>query len=276
MRREVTQRVAVEWAFSERRACRLLGIQRSVARYVCRRSDPPGLRERLCTLAAERRRYGYRRLHVLLRREQFAVNHKRVYRLYREEGLLVRRRKRKRMCGVQRVPLAAAARSNQRWSMDFVADSLVSGRRIRLLSVVDDFTRQCLAAEPDTSLPGLRVARELDRVAFERGEYPEVITVDNGPEFTGRVLDAWAYAHHVQLRFIDPGKPVQNAYIESFNGRLRDECLNEHWFGTLGAVRSIVAAWRQDYNSVRPHSSLSNLTPDEFAATASSQFRAGL
>ena len=276
MRREVVQGVVAAWAFSERRACRLIGVQRSVARYTCKRSDPPGLRERLCTLAAERRRYGYRRLHVLLQREQFAVNHKRVYRLYREEGLLVRRRKRKRICAVQRVPLAAAERRNQRWSMDFVADSLVSGRRIRLLNVVDDFTRQCLAAEPDTSLPGLRVARELDRLAFERGGFPEAITVDNGPEFAGKVLDAWAYEHHVHLRFIDPGKPVQNAYIESFNGRLRDECLNEHWFGTLAEVRRIVAAWRHDYNSVRPHSALSNLTPDEFAAKGSSQFRAGL
>ena len=251
-------------------------MQRSVARYQCRASEPPGLRERLCALATERRRFGYRRLHLLLRREQFAVNHKRVYRLYREEGLGVRRRKRKRMCGVQRVPLAAPERSNQRWSMDFVSDSLRSGRRIRLLNVVDDFTRHCLAAEPDTSLPGVRVARELDRVAFERGGYPEVITVDNGPEFTGRVLDAWAYEHHVQLHFIDPGKPIQNAYVESFNGRLRDECLNEHWFATLGEVRAIVAAWREDYNSVRPHSALGNLTPNEFAIKASNQVRAGL
>ena len=276
MRREVVQRVVAEWAFSERRACRLMSIQRSVARYKCRSSDPPGLRERLRALAAERRRYGYRRLHVLLRREHFLVNHKRVYRLYREEGLLVHRRKRKRTCGVQRVPLGAAERSNQRWSMDFVADSLENGRRVRLLNVVDDCTRQCLAAEPDTSLPGLRVARELDRIAFEQGGFPEVITVDNGPEFAGRVLDAWAYEHQVQLRFIEPGKPVQNAYIESFNGKLRDECLNEHWFGTLGEVRSIVAAWRHDYNSFRPHSALGNLTPNEFAAKVSSQSRAGL
>ena len=264
------------WAFSERRACRLIGVQRSMARYQRRASEPPGLRLRLCALAAERRRFGYRRLHLLLRREQFVVNHKRVYRLYREEGLAVRRRKRKRVAGMQRVPLAAPQRGNQRWSMDFVADSLVSGRRIRILNVVDDFTRRCLAAAPDTSLPAVRVARELDRVAWERGGYPEVITVDNGPEFSGRVLDAWAYEHHVQLHFIDPGKPVQNAYIESFNGRMRDECLNEHWFSTLGEVRTIVEAWREDYNSVRPHSALGNLTPDEFAVRTSSQVRLGL
>ena len=275
MRREVVQRIVAEWAFSERRACRLVGVQRTVIRYQCHASDPPGLRERLCALAAERRRYGYRRLHVLLRREQFAVNHKRIYRLYCEEGLLVRRRKRKRMCGVPRVPLAAAERSNQRWSMDFVSDSLVSGRRIRLLNVVDDCTRQCLAMALDTSLPGLRVARELDRVAFERGSFPDVITVDNGPEFSGQALDAWAYQHHVQLRFIEPGKPVQNAYIESFNGRLRDECLNEHWFTSVGQAQRIVAAWRQDYNSLRPHSALRNLTPDEFATKLRSQSGSG-
>jgi len=275
VQREVVRRIVAEWAFSERRACRLVGVQRTVIRYQCQASDPPGLRERLCALAAERRRYGYRRLHVLLRREQFVVNHKRVYRLYCEEGLMVRRRKRKRMCGVPRVPLAAAQRSNQRWSMDFVSDSLVSGRRIRLLNVVDDCTRQCLAMALDTSLPGLRVARELDRVAFERGGFPDVITVDNGPEFSGQALDAWAYQHHVQLRFIEPGKPVQNAYIESFNGRLRDECLNEHWFTSMGQAQRIVAAWRQDYNGVRPHSALRNLTPNEFAATLSSQSGSG-
>jgi putative transposase len=235
-----------------------------VARYHSQAAEPAGLRERLCALAAERRRFGYRRLHLLLQREQFRVNHKRVYRLYREEGLAVRRRKRKRMCGVQRVPLPAAQRSNQRWSMDFMADSLVNGRRIRLLNVVDDFTRECLATELDMSLPGSRVARVLDQIAFERGGFPEVITVDNGPEFTGRVLDAWAYEHHVHLHFIDPGKPVQNAYIESFNGRVRDECLSEHWFTGLGEARDIVDAWRLDYNIIRPHSARGNLTPDEF------------
>jgi putative transposase len=257
------------WAFSERRACRLIGCHRSVARYRCRAKDPPGLRERLCALAAERRRFGYERLHVLLRREGWQVNHKRIYRLYSEEGLFVRRRKRKRMCGVPRVALPAPERQNQRWSMDFVTDSLVNGRRVRLLNIVDDFTRECLATEPDVSLPGARVARVLDRLAFERGRYPEAITVDHGPEFSGRALDAWAYAHRVQLRFIDPGKPVQNAFIESFNGRFRDECLNEHWFSTLKEVRATVDAWRQDYNTVRPHTALGNLTPTEFASSIS-------
>jgi putative transposase len=252
-----------------------MGVHRSVVRYRPRDTDPPGLRERLCALAAERRRYGYRRLCILLRREAFLVNHKRVYRLYREEGLTVQRRKRKRMCAAARVPMPAPCRSNQRWSMDFVADSLVSSRRIRLLNVVDDFTRQCLATETDTSLPGLRVTRVLDRLAFERG-LPEVITVDNGPEFTGRAVDAWAYEHGVRLHYIQPGKPVQNAYIESFNGKLRDECLNEHWFTTLAEARAIVASWREDYNSVRPHSSLGNLTPNEFAQINRGNTPAGL
>lgn len=263
-RREAVQVAVEELAFSQRRACRLVGIARSVARYRSRAVEPPGLRERLCALAAERRRYGYRRLWVLLRREEFLVNHKRVYRLYREEGLAVQRRKRKRMCGAGRVPAATPSRNNQRWSMDFVADSLASGRRIRVLTVVDDFTRECLATEVDTSLPGVRVARVLDRVGAQRG-LPETITVDNGPEFAGRALDAWAYQHQVHLHFIQPGKPVQNAYIESFNGKLRDECLNEHWFGSLQHARAIVEEWRQDYNGVRPHSALGNLTPDQFA-----------
>lgn len=264
------------WVFSERRACRLLGVHRSVARYQRQAAEPVGLRERLCALAAERRRFGYRRLYLLLRREQFRVNHKCVYRLYREEGLSVRRRTRKRRCGVQRVALTAPTRSNQRWSMDFMADSLVNGRRIRLLNVVDDFTRECLAAELDTSIPGARVARVLDQVGVERGGLPEVITVDNGPEFAGRVLDAWAYEHRVKLHFIDPGKPVQNAYIESFNGRVRDECLNEHWFTALGEARDIVTTWRLDYNGVRPHSALNNLTPEEFAQQTNGKTPAGL
>ncbi len=199
-----------------------------------------------------------------MRRERFAVNHKRVYRLYREEGLSVRRRKRKRMAGVARAPRPIPERANHRWSMDFVSDALASGRRIRVLTVIDDFASESLATEVDTSLPGLPVARVLDRLAVERG-LPELITVDNGPEFAGRIQDAWAYAHGVGLHFIDPGKPVQNAYIESFNGRLRDECLNEHWFMSLPAARSIIETWRGDYNAVRPHSALGNRTPEEFA-----------
>ena len=246
-----------------------------MARYHSRPAEPSGLRERLLTLAAERRRFGYRRLWVLLRREGFEVNHKRVYRLYREEGLAVRRRKRKRIASVVRVPRQAPERPNQRWSMDFVSDALANGRRIRVLTVIDDFTRESLATEVDTSLPGMRVPRVLDRLADERGLL-EVITVDNGPEFAGKTLDAWAYAHGVRLHFIDPGKPVQNAFIESFNGRLRDECLNEHWFMSLPAARTIIEAWRDDYNTVRPHSALGNQTPAEFAEQVARKTSAGL
>ena len=249
-RRETALVAVEELGLTQRRACRLVGISRSVARYRPRLEDPPGLRDRLRALAAERRRYGYRRLWVLLRREDFLVNHKRVYRMYREEGLMVQRRKRKRISGATRVARSTPNRGNERWSMDFVADSLANGRKIRVLTVVDDFTRECLATEVDTSLPGLRVARVLDQLGALRG-LPAVITVDNGPEFSGRVLDAWAYQHQVQLHFIEPGKPVQNAYIESFNGKLRDECLNEHWFSTVSHARITVEAWREDYNGVQ-------------------------
>ena len=168
------------------------------------------------------------------------------------------------MASVARVTAPTPERPNQRWSMDFVADALANGLRIRVLTVIDDFTRESLAMEVDTSLPGLRVTRVLDQLAVKRG-LPELITVDNGPEFAGMALDAWAYAHGVRLHFIEPGKPVQNAYIESFNGRLRDECLNEHWFMSLPTARTIVENWREDYNAVRPHSALGNRTPEEFA-----------
>lgn len=267
-------RVQERWGLSERRACRLIGIHRSVARYRKTRKDEPGLRDRLCSLAAERRRSGYRRLWVLLRREGFRVNHKRVYRLYREEGLAVRRRRRRRMAAAARTGPVMPVGPNQRWSMDFVSDALGNGRRIRVLTVIDDFTRECLATEVDTSLPGLRVRRVLDRLSVERG-LPGLIVVDNGPEFAGRVLDEWAYANGVRLHFIDPGKPVQNAYVESFNGRLRDECLNEHWFMNLAEARTIVETWRDDYNAVRPHSALGNQTPRAFAEQVADAIPAG-
>ena len=250
-------------ACSERRACGLVGISRSSCRYQGNGRDDGPLKERLRELAAERRRFGYRRLHVLLCREGWAVNHKRVYRIYREEGLCVRRRGRKRVSRERR-PAQAATGPNQHWSLDFVSDALSWGRKIRLLTVVDAFTRESLAIEVDTSLSGVRVARVLDRVIGERGRAPEEIVLDNGPELTSRALDQWAYERGVTLRFIEPGKPVQNCFIESFNGRLRDECLNEHWFLSLPAARRIVEDWRIDYNQQRPHSSLGNLSPEEF------------
>ncbi len=250
---------------SERRACGLVGIKRSSCRYAVRRQEPAELRERLRELAQERRRFGYRRLTVLLRREGWTVNHKRVYRMYREEGLGVRRRKRKRIGAVERQPLARPTQPNERWSMDFISDALSEGRKFRSLNIVDDFNRQCLAAEVDTSITGARVVRVMERLREQRG-LPQILVTDNGPEFAGRALDVWAYEQGVKLHFIEPGKPVQNAFIESFNGKMRDECLNEHWFLSLGEARQTIEAWRRDYNEVRPHTSLGNRTPQEFTA----------
>lgn len=200
----------------------------------------------------------------MLRREGWKVNHKRVARIYREEGLQVRRKKRKKMTAAVRVPLAAASRPNEYWSMDFVMDVTLAGRRIRILAIVDDFTRECLAVEVDSSIGGARVARVLDRIVEFRGK-PKAITVDNGPEFAGRALDAWAYQNKVQLDFIRPGKPVENCYIESFNGKFRDECLSVNEFLSLHEARTIIEVWRDDYNGQRPHTSLGSLTPIEFA-----------
>jgi putative transposase len=264
----VAQRTAVraiqgKFELSERRACALVGLGRSTCRYRPRRPDWPALRDRLRALAGERRRFGYRRLYVLLRREGFLVNRKRIYRLYTQDGLTVRRRKRRRRMprGASRLP--APTRVNERWSLDFVLDVLDDGRRFRLLTVVDDFTRSCLAIDVDTSIGGRRVAQVLQRLIETRGTPARLVT-DNGPEFISRALDAWAYAHGIDLHFIEPGKPNQNAYIESFNGRLRDECLNEHWFFSLGQARETIETWRLDYNAVRPHSALGNVPPEEF------------
>ena len=193
------------------------------------------------------------------------VNHKKVYRLYREEGLTVRRRNRKKLAGAERVMPSLPDGRNQRWSMDFVQDGLADGRRIRVLTLVDNYSRECLALEVGTSLPGARVVRVLEQVTSIRGT-PKTIMVDNGPEFAGKALDAWAYENGVGLHFIAPGKPVQNAYIESFNGKFRDECLNEHWFCSIAEAESVVEEWRQDYNTVRPHSSLGYRTPEQAAA----------
>lgn len=253
-----------QWELSERRACGLVSIDRSSARYRTKGSGDAELRGRLRQLAMERRRFGYRRLHVMLVREGQMVNHKRVYRLYREEGLTVRKRRRKRVSRAERMPLAAPAGPNQLWSLDFVQDTLSWGRKFRMLTVVDAYTRESLAIEVDTSLSGVRVARVLERVTQERGARPADVVLDNGPELTSRALDQWAYEKGIHLQFIDPGKPQQNGYIESFNGRLRDECLNEHWFLSLPHAKRTIEDWRVDYNLNRPHSSLGNLTPEEF------------
>ena len=248
---------------SERHACRVIGCALSSQRYRSRRDPRPELRSRLRTLAHERVRWGYRRLHVLLGREGVVVNRKCVYRIYREEGLAVRRRKRKRTA-VARQPLPAPTRLNEGWGMDFVSDVLRGGRRFRILNVLDVLSREGLASEVDTSLPAKRVVRTLDEIAVERG-YPAWMVLDNGPEFQSAALDAWAHEHGVRLAFIDPGKPIQNAVVESYNGRMRDECLNVNWWSTVEEARSGINAHRVDYNEVRPHGSLNNRTPAEFA-----------
>jgi putative transposase len=232
-----------------------------------RRPDEVSVRDRLCTLAGERPRWGYRRLHVLLKRELGVVgviNHKRVYRLYREEQLALRRRKRKRVAFPARGVQQQTWKRGEAWAMDFMQDVLVDGRRFRTLNILDVATRECLALEVDTSLPGPRVTRVLEQLVAYYGT-PKQITVDNGPEFAGRILDAWAYAHGVTLDFIEPGKPTQNAHIESFNGKFRDECLDLHWFGSLPHARAIIHAWKEEYNTQRPHSALRQQTPAAFA-----------
>lgn len=261
----------VEAGLSVRRSCGLVGLERKTFRYRSRRPRREDLRVRLRILAEERVRWGYRRLHVLLRREGIQANHKAVYRLYREEGLAVRRRKRKRV-SVPRRPMLAPQRLNERWSMDYVSDVIRGGRRIRIFNVVDDLSREGLASEVDTSLPARRVIQTLEEIALERG-YPERIVCDNGPEFRSRALDEWAYENNVSLDFIQPGKPVQNPFVESFNGKMRDECLNVHWFANVEEARLMIADWRRDYTQVRPHSSLGNRTPSEFAAAFSIQTR---
>lgn len=271
--REACEHLGTVYGMSERRACRIIGADRASMRYRSRRPPDAALRARLRQLAHERRRFGYRRLYVLLRREGHMVNRKRVYRLYKAERLMVRRRGgRKRALGM-RVPIALPAAANERWSLDFVHDQMVDGRRFRIFAVVDDCTRECLALVADTSIPGLRVARELDRVVAGRGK-PVAIVSDNGTELTSNAMLRWADERRVAWHYIDPGKPIQNAFVESFNGRLRDELLNETLFRSLPHARVVLEAWRRDYNVERPHSSLGWLTPLAYAAclqTPSSQ-----
>jgi putative transposase len=259
-RREAVAHLRADHAVSERRACLVIGDDRTTIRYRHLRGDDALLRERLRELAAERRRFGYRRLHVLLRRAGIRINHKKLRRLYALERLQVRRRGgRKRAVGT-RTPMTLAQGPNQRWSLDFVSDALTDGRRFRILAVVDDFTRECLCLVADTSLSGKRVARELDAIIARRGQ-PLMVVSDNGTEFTSRAILGWSQDRKVDWHYIAPGKPQQNAFVESFNGRLRDECLNETVFSSLTDARTVLAAWQRDYNEVRPHSSLGGQTP---------------
>ena len=251
---------------SERKACRLLELDRSSYRYQAVADPDTELRGKLVELARQKPRYGYRRLHVLLQRRGSGVNVKRVYRLYREEGLMVRRRRRKRLVRAMAAE-PRLLRANQEWAMDFVIDGLASGRMIRILSIVDAYTRECLALEADTSLGSGRVIRVLEQLIAERG-VPESLRCDNGPEFTSRRMLGWAEDRKLLLVHIQPGKPMQNGHVESFHGRLRDECLNVHWFRTLQEVRATLETWRQEYNCERPHSGLDYRTPEEFRRSA--------
>jgi putative transposase len=264
-KREATAHLQKTYAVSQRRACSVLKADRATVRYVRRRPDDAALRAKIRTLAAERRRFGYRRIHLMLKRQGETMNLKKLRRLYREEKLQVKRRGgRKRAFGTRR-PIAVPNARNHRWSLDFVSDAFTDGRRFRILAVVDDFTRECLALVADTSLSGARVARELDAVIAARGR-PHTCVSDNGPELTSMAILGWTQATGVEWHYIAPGKPQQNAFAESFIGRLRDELLNETLFSTLNQARAALAAWREDYNANRPHSGLGNITPNEFAA----------
>jgi putative transposase len=246
--------------------CLILGVDRSSHRYRSRRPDEAALRGRIRELAHERRRFGYRRLFILLRRDGEPSGRNRIYRLYREEGLSVRKRKSRRRATGMRAPILVVARANARWSLDFVHDQLANGRRFRILNIVDDVTRECLASIADTSISGARVARELTALMARRGR-PGMIVSDNGTEFTSNAVLSWASTQRIDWHYIAPGKPIQNAFSESFNGRMRDELLNESLFFGLGHARTEIAAWVADYNTERPHSALGYQTPMAFAAT---------
>ena len=264
-RREAAAHLCQTYVVSQRRACRTIGADRTSVRYRSRRPDDGATRARLRELAAARRRFGYRRLHILLRREGAHMNHKKLRRLYREERLQVRRRGgRKRALGT-RAPMSIPQGPDQRWSLDFVSDTLTDGRRFRILAVVDDFTRECLCLVADTSLSGIRVARELDALIASRGR-PACCVSDNGTELTSMAILRWSQEAQVEWHYIAPGKPQQNAFIESFNGRLRDEFLNETLFTSLAQARAALEEWRRDYNTGRPHSRIGWLTPADYAA----------
>lgn len=264
--RQAVKLVCEELKISERRCCLALGFGRSSIRYKIKRTSPMWL-PRLKMLAAKYRRYGYRRLQAKLRQEGKVINHKQLYRVYCEEGLIVRKRKakRKRYADGQRLALPPVTRRNQGWSMDFVSDSLANGRKIRSFNVLDLKTRECHKLAMDTSFPAERVIRELNQVAAKNGGYPEFVVVDNGPEFTSRKFDEWAHLYGVKIYFTRPGKPVDNAFIESFNGKFRDECLNENLFIDLLDARIKSEEWRIEYNHERPHSAIGRITPVQFA-----------
>jgi putative transposase len=265
VKREAVAQLRAVMGLSERRACSIVGVDRKTARYSPRRPADAKLRQTLRDLANERRRFGYRRLFVLLRQAGETSGKNRIYRLYREEGLTVRKRRARRRAVGTRAPIPIEARPNARWSLDFVHDQFACGRRFRILDIVDDVTRECLAAPPDTSISGKRVARELTTLIAKRGK-PGMIVSDNGTEFTSNAILSWASEHRIEWRYIAPGKPMQNGFCESFNGRMRDELLNETLFFGLDHARAKIDVWANDYNHQRPHSSLGYATPVEYAA----------
>jgi putative transposase len=263
--REGVAHLQAALGLSERRACSIVNADRKMIRYRSCRPPDTALRLRLRELANARKRFGYRRLFVLLRQQGEASGINRIYRLYREEGLTVRKRRARRRAVGVRAPILIEARPNARWSLDFVHDQFACGRRFRILNIVDDVTRECLAAIPDTSISGRRVARELTALIERRGK-PGMIVSDNGTEFTSNAMLAWAEEHNITWHFIAPGKPMQNGFCESFNGRMRDELLNESLFFGLDHARTRIADWANDYNGQRPHSALGYLTPTAYAA----------
>jgi putative transposase len=263
-KREAAAHLCMVHGVSQRRACEVLKVDRSSVRYRSIRPEDGDLREAMKTVASERRRFGCRRIHLMLERQGIVMNLKKLRRLYREEKLQVRKRGgRKRALGTRR-PMLLPSRANERWSLDFVSDAFTDGRRFRVLAVVDDFSRECLALVADTSLSGLRVTRELDALIRLRGK-PTMVVSDNGTELTSMAVLKWCQETTVEWHYIQPGKPMQNGFVESFNGSFRDECLNETLFSSLAEARSQITAWKEDYNRNRPHSSLGNLTPSEFA-----------
>ncbi len=264
-RREVVSHFQRDFALSERAACELAGQHRSVQQYRSLREPMIGLVERIEELAAERPRFGYRRIWILLRREGWAVNYKRVYRIYRDLGLAVPRKKRKRASQAPREAAPVAASKNDCWSMDFLSDAMTDGRALRVFAVVDDHSKLCPSLDCDVSLPAGRVTRMLDAAIEEHGA-PSAIRTDNGPEFTSRAFDAWCYERGIEHHFIRPGKPVENAFAESFNSRVRDELLNQHCFRSVRHARDLLADWRADYNAIRPHTALGGLSPEAFLA----------
>jgi len=252
------------FGLSERKACRMVELNRSSKQYKASKRDDSEIRSKIRELAEENKKYGSPMLHAILRREGYVLNHKRTERIYREERLSLRKKIKRKLPSRARIPMEAAVRKNEVWSMDFVSDSLACGRRFRVLTIVDDFTRECPGLAVGSSLPAQRVTRFLDEVAGLTG-YPEQIRVDNGPEFLSREFASWALKRGIAIQYIRPGKPTDNSFIESFNGKFRNECLNEHWFMSIQESKQVIEEWRIKYNSYRPHSSLGKCTPYEFA-----------